>query len=108
MATKLLQWLGALFVVLLVAAALCGFMVLKDRMRIIVQSDAPASGPDPTALLRDDVQVLAGRFGELQDALSQNFDRLQAAIEERADGAARRRHGAAAGCRRGQATARHA
>jgi polyisoprenoid-binding protein YceI/uncharacterized coiled-coil protein SlyX len=84
MPTKMLQWLGALFVVLLVAAALCGFMVLKDRMRIVVQSDAPASGPDPTALLRDDVQVLAGRFGELQDALSQNFDRLQAAIEERA------------------------
>lgn len=84
MATKLLQWLGALFVVLLVAAALFGFMVLKDRVRVVVQSDAPATGSDPTALLRDDVQVLAGRVAELQAALSQNFERLQAAIEERA------------------------
>ena len=84
MATKLLQWLGALLVVLLIATALGGFMVLKDRVRLVVQSDAPASGPDPTALLRDDVQVLAGRVGELQAALSQNFELLQAAVEERA------------------------
>jgi polyisoprenoid-binding protein YceI len=84
MATKMLQWLGALFVVLLVATALGGFLVLKDRVRIVVQSDAPTSGPDPTALLRDDVQVLAGRMGELQAALAQNFEGLQAAIEERA------------------------
>jgi hypothetical protein len=75
---------GALFVVLLVAAALFGFTVLKDRVRVVVQSDAPATGSDPTALLRDDVQVLAGRVGELQAALSQNFEQLQAAIEERA------------------------
>lgn len=84
MATRLLQWLGALFVVLLVAASLFGFMVVKDRMRIVVQSDAPATGPDPTALLRDDVQVLAGRQAELQAALSANFERLGAALEERA------------------------
>ncbi|HZN41017.1 MAG TPA: YceI family protein [Planctomycetota bacterium] len=83
MATKLLQWLGALFIVLLVATAIGGLLVLKDRVRVVVQSDAPTSGPDPTALLRDDVQVLASRMGELQAALSQNFDRLQAAIEER-------------------------
>src|SRR5262245_58576193 len=84
MATKLLQWLGALFVVLLVATAIIGFLVLKDRVRVVVQSDAPAIGPDPTALLRDDVQVLAGRIGDLQAALSPNFEQLQAAIEERA------------------------
>jgi polyisoprenoid-binding protein YceI len=84
MATKMLQWLGALFVLLLVATALGGFLVLKDRVRVVVQADAPASGPDPTALLRDDVQVLASRMGELQSALALNFERLQAAIEERA------------------------
>ena len=102
MATKMLQWLGALFVVLLVATAVTCFLVVKDRVRIVVQSDAPAGGPEPTALLRDDVQVLAQRTAELQQALAVNFERLQTALEERAAG----RHAAVATLRQEVVTVR--
>ncbi|MEO6595912.1 MAG: YceI family protein [Planctomycetota bacterium] len=89
MAGKLLQWIGVFFVLGLLGAAAVGFMVLKDRVRIVVQSDQPNAGPDATALLRDDVQVLARDLDALQTALVSNFEQLGRAFEERAEA----RHG---------------
>ncbi|MCU0864699.1 MAG: YceI family protein [Planctomycetes bacterium] len=90
MTGKLLQVLGAAFVLLLVGSAIAGFMVLKDRVKVVVSSDEAAVGPDPTSLLRDDVQVLTRDFGALQQALGTNFEQLGNALEERAAD----RHGA--------------
>ena len=84
MTAKVLQALGALFVLALVGGAVAGFMVLKDRVKVVVSSDEAATGPDATALLRDDVQVLARDFGGLQQALGTNFEQLGNALEERA------------------------
>ncbi|HEU4419573.1 MAG TPA: YceI family protein [Planctomycetota bacterium] len=85
MHSKLMQWLGVLLVLGLVGTSAGGLLVLKDRVRIIVQADQVAPGPDPAALLRDDVQVLAREFGELQQSLAGNFERLGTALEQRAE-----------------------
>ena len=85
MPRKLLQWLGVLFVLGLLGASVGGLMVLKDRIRLVVQLDAAAQGPDPLALLRDDLQVLQRELGEVRTALGGNFERLGTALEERAD-----------------------
>jgi polyisoprenoid-binding protein YceI len=90
MTGKLLQMLGAAFVLLMVGSAIAGFMVLKDRIKVVVSSDEAAVGPDPTSLLRDDVQVLTRDFGALQQALGTNFEQLGNGLEERAA----ERHGA--------------
>lgn len=86
MTTKTLQALGALFVLALVGGAIAGFMVLKDRVRVVVAADAAATGPDPVALLRDDVQTVARDLAALQQALASNFEQLGNALEERANG----------------------
>lgn len=78
---RTLQILGALAVVSLVAGATAGFAVLKDRVRIVVQDGETAPGPDPGALLRDDVQVLARDVQGLQQAVAQNFDALATGLE---------------------------
>lgn len=85
MPRKLLQWLGVLFVLGLLGASIGGLMVLKDRIRLVVQLDAAAQGPDPLALLRDDLQVLQRELGEVRTALGGNFERLGGALEERAE-----------------------
>jgi polyisoprenoid-binding protein YceI len=86
MTAKVLQVLGVAFVVLLVGGAVAGFLVLKDRVNIVVSADQTATGPDATNLLRDDVQVLTRDFGALQQALATNFEQLGNALEERAAG----------------------
>ena len=85
MPRKLLQWLGVLLVLGLLGASVGGLMVLKDRIRLVVQLDAAAQGPDPLALLRDDLQVLQRELAELRTALGGNFERLGGALEERAE-----------------------
>ncbi len=85
MTRKLLQWIGVLFVLGLVGAAVGGLLVLKDRIRLIVQLDQIAAGPDPVALVRDDVQGIQRELGELRTALGGNFERLGTALEERAE-----------------------
>lgn len=83
MTARLLQILGVGFVLLLVAGSIAGFGVLKDRVRVVVMADAD-TGPDPTALLRDDLRVLAQDQRALQAALASNFERLANGLEERA------------------------
>ncbi len=85
MTAKLLQTLGVVFVLSLVGASIFGFMVLKDRVRVVFAADATATGPDPTALLRDDVQTVAREVAALQQALAANFEQLATALEERAN-----------------------
>lgn len=84
MTARVLQALGVVFVLTLVGGALAGFSVLKDRVRVVVAADAAAAGPDPIALLRDDVQVLAGDLAALQAALPQNLERLAGALDQQA------------------------
>ncbi|MFK7738729.1 MAG: YceI family protein [Planctomycetota bacterium] len=88
MSSKLLQTLGVLAILGSLAIILGGFFVLKDRVRLIVQSDAADAGPEPVELLRDDVQVLQGRIDALQEALATNFAQLAEGLE----GAAAARH----------------
>lgn len=85
MTGKLLQALGVVFVLTLVGGATFGFLVLKDRVRLVVAADEAATGPDATALLRDDVQTLARDVDVLQQALASNFEQLGNALEERAN-----------------------
>ena len=85
MTGKLLQALGALFVLGLVGGAVGGLMILKDRVKVVVAADDQgATGPDPLALLRDDVRQLASDNTEWQQAVGRNFEQLGAALEERA------------------------
>lgn len=96
MTGKLLQILGVLFVLGLVGGAVAGFGILKDRVKVVIAADEAASGPEPVALLRDDVKVLAEDLGNLQQALGPNFEQLANGIEERAAA----RHGEVAALRR--------
>ncbi|MFN9756233.1 MAG: hypothetical protein ACK58X_07455, partial [Planctomycetota bacterium] len=85
MTGKLLQALGALFVLGLVGGAVGGLMVLKDRVKVVVAADdAGATGPDPIALLRDDVRQMASDTAEWQQGVGRNFEQLGTALEERA------------------------
>jgi polyisoprenoid-binding protein YceI/BMFP domain-containing protein YqiC len=85
MSGKLLQALGALFVLGLVGGAVGGLMVLKDRIKVVVAADdAGATGPDPIALLRDDVRQVASDAAEWQQGVGRNFEQLGTALEERA------------------------
>ena len=82
MAGKLLRGLGVLFVLLPLLAAVAGFLVLKDRVTIVFAADqAAASGPDPVALLRDDVHTLQAEVTALQQAVGGNFQRLGEGLE---------------------------
>ncbi|HEX5052131.1 MAG TPA: YceI family protein [Planctomycetota bacterium] len=85
MTARLLQSLGVVFVLGLVAASFGALLVLRDRVRIVVQQDQVPAGPDATALLRDDVLVLTRRTDELQAASAANFERLGNALEQRAE-----------------------
>lgn len=84
MTSKLLQWLGVAFVLALCAAAAFALAVVKDRVRLVVEADATAAGPEPVALLRDDLGVVARDVAELRSALGQNLERLGEALEQRA------------------------
>ncbi len=85
MTRKLLQWLGVAFVLALVGGSAGALVVVKDRVRLVLQDDAVATGPEPVALLRDDVGVLARELGELRAALAANFEQLGSALEARAE-----------------------
>ena len=84
MPRKLLQWIGVAAVLGLLAVAIGALMLVKDRVTLVLQAEASAAGPDPVALLRDDVQTLQRELGELRSQLGGNFEHLGAALEERA------------------------
>lgn len=84
MTGKLLQVFGVLFVLALVGGSIAGFGILKDRVKVVVSPDATATGPDPIAELKDNVNVLTGELTTLQQALGSNFEQLAAGIDERA------------------------
>jgi polyisoprenoid-binding protein YceI len=71
-------------VLVLLAGAAGALLVVKDRVRLVIAADEPASGPDPVSLLRDDVQVLGRDVAELRAAMGPSFERLGSALEERA------------------------
>ena len=67
MTKTLLAWLGALLLLALVGTAVGGLMLVKDRVRVVIEDDAtPDEGARQVAQLRDelgqvqrDVQALA-------------------------------------------------
>ena len=86
MVAKLLRGLGVLFVLLPLLAAVAGFLVLKDRVTIVIAADQQAAnGPDPVALLRDELRSLQAEVGAMQQAMTTNFERLAEALENRAE-----------------------
>lgn len=85
MTSKLLQVIGVITVLGLVAGSIAGFGILKDRVRVVVEADDADLGPDPTALLRDDVQSLAGNLLVLQQAVASNFEQLASGLEAGAE-----------------------
>lgn len=72
MTKTLLAWLGALLLLALVGTAVGGLMLVKDRVRVVIEDDAtPDEGARQVAQLRDelgqvqrDVQALATALGE--------------------------------------------
>jgi polyisoprenoid-binding protein YceI len=84
MTRRLLQWLGVAFVLAVLGVGVGSLLVVKDRVRIVFQQDRADAGPEPVALLRDDLGVLTRDVGELRAALAANLERLGAALEERA------------------------
>ncbi len=84
MTGKLLGWIGAAAVLGCLGLGVGCLMVVKDRVRIVVAGDEPATGPDPIALLRDDVASLNRQLDELRGALGGNFEKLGQALDERA------------------------
>ncbi len=79
-----LQWCGALGLLGAAALTVGGFVVLKDRVRIVVQDDQQPAGPDPVALLRDEVASLQRALDELREAQSTQAEQLGQALDERA------------------------
>lgn len=86
---KLLRGFGVCFVLFLVAAAAAGLMIVKDRVNVVITADRPAAGPEPLALLRDDVQNLQQSLQDMQGGMNGNLEKLAAALDERASS----RHG---------------
>lgn len=84
MTQRLLQALGIVFVVGALATALVGVAVVKDRVRVVISADETSVGPDPMALLRDDVRGLTQDVSEFRSGLASGFERFGAALEERA------------------------
>lgn len=79
-----LQWCGALGLCGAVALTVGGFAVLKDRVRIVVQDDQQPTGPDPVALLRDEVASLQRALDELRAVQATQAEQLGQALDERA------------------------
>ncbi|MGE3174148.1 MAG: YceI family protein [Planctomycetota bacterium] len=107
MVPKLLSVVGALALVGIGAAGIGSLMLVKDRIRVVVQPDAVVE-TDSTALLRDDVRALRDDVSALSQALGDNLGRLVEALET----SATQRHGELVGrfagvddLRRGTATA---
>ncbi|MBK8098530.1 MAG: YceI family protein [Planctomycetes bacterium] len=88
MSKNLLAAFGLLTLVVLAATAVAGLLIVKDRVRIVVTQDETGERPDPTALLRDDLQTVGKDVAALTQALGENFERLAGALEAAAD----RRH----------------
>lgn len=85
MTGKLLQVIGVITVLGLVVGSIAGFGILKDRVRVVIEADDTDLGPDPTALLRDEVQSLAGDLKALQAAVASNFEQLASGLESGAE-----------------------
>ena len=85
MTGKLLQVIGVITVLGLVVGSIAGFSILKDRVRLVIEADDTDLGPDPTALLRDYVQSLAGNLTALQQAVASNFEQLASGLESGAE-----------------------
>ncbi len=86
---KVLSVVGGVAVIAALVAAGAGLALVKDRIRVVVADDDSAQRADPLQLLRDDVVALQRGLDEVRDGLRAGFERVGAALDERADG----RHG---------------
>lgn len=85
MTSRLLQWLGVALVLALVGGAFAGFMVLGDRVRVVIAADASPAAPDPTALLRDDVATLARDLAAVPEGIARQLRELAEHLEQRGE-----------------------
>lgn len=81
---KLLAWIGGAAVLGCLAVGIGCLMIVKDRVRIVFASDEPTTGPEPLALLRDDVGSLTQQLDDLRSAIASNFEQLGKGLDERA------------------------
>lgn len=74
---KLLSWIGALAVLGLCGVTATGLMLIKDRVRVVVQDDSAADATaQQVAQLKDDVLALQRDLRALADALAPGFREL--------------------------------
>lgn len=78
---RILQIVGVLALLSMVAVTAVGLTVLKDRVQITIQDADDGARPDPTAVLRDDLQALTAQLDRLSIAIGDNFGKLHEAVE---------------------------
>jgi polyisoprenoid-binding protein YceI len=84
--SKLLQGIGVIAVIALIAGSLVALSVVNRRIHVTVQDEveAAARGPDPVELLRADVTQLSTDLGALADGVGGQLEALHGALEESA------------------------
>jgi polyisoprenoid-binding protein YceI len=83
MASKLLQWIGVLAVLALVAGSLVALAVVGQRTHVTVQEDEGAArGPDPLELLRADVTQLSADLAALTEGVGGQLQALHDSLAE--------------------------
>jgi polyisoprenoid-binding protein YceI len=84
MLSRLLQGIGAIAVLALVAGSLIALTLVSQRIHVTVQDEqeGAARGPDPIELLRADVTQLSADLGALTDGMGGQLSELHAALED--------------------------
>jgi polyisoprenoid-binding protein YceI len=91
MNTKLLQWFGTLSLLALVGGSVAALALVKQRTHITFSDEAneQTHGPDPVALLGEDVRELRGDLKGLSDGVGQQMQSLHDALADSAEARAR-------------------
>lgn len=79
---KLLRWFGLLALLAFAGIGAAGLWWVQDHVRLVVQLDAADQPPDPTALLRDELSVIATKQEELRSDLGAHLTKLAQALDE--------------------------
>jgi polyisoprenoid-binding protein YceI len=90
MSSKLLQRVGVLAILGLVACSIAALVVVQERIHVTIaaEEDAKRRGPEPIELLRADVAALGAEVATLEKSLAARIDALEAKIDALQPGAA--------------------
>jgi len=86
---KLLQLLGVLALLAWTVVGAAAWFATKGQVHLLVSADDPTQGPDPVALLQDDVASLHGDLEGLTEMLGRNFSILDERVSNAVSGADR-------------------